>query len=250
MINFVNKKPDLSGYTLLIPSVCVGNVAQLTTDLIISTLTMQKIGVLWDPAIIPIIGPPAFKHDTGITTSSDLYCSQTNKLLILQIRSPLVAGLMSGLFEKLTDFVRREKINRLLIVSGSYAHEKHLIGTTPFEYDCNQFCDVTEKKLLEKSTDWIETDQTSASENNSGGIIHGGGFARKLQQFATRKEIPTFILYKYVSEGDNIPDAIQFTDKLNGFLNILPKFDDGRAIVSHPISWKLLYGNAPPLNVY
>lgn len=38
---------NLNGYTVILPSVCVGNVAQLTADLLISTLQMKKVGTFW-----------------------------------------------------------------------------------------------------------------------------------------------------------------------------------------------------------
>lgn len=42
---------NLSGYKVLLPSVCVGNIAQLTADLIISTLQMKKVCTFWHVSI-------------------------------------------------------------------------------------------------------------------------------------------------------------------------------------------------------
>lgn len=41
------KNISLTGYTVIIPSVCVGNVAQLTVDLIISSLELKKVASIW-----------------------------------------------------------------------------------------------------------------------------------------------------------------------------------------------------------
>lgn len=38
---------NLNEYTVLLPSVCVGNAAQLAVDLIISTLEMRKVATVW-----------------------------------------------------------------------------------------------------------------------------------------------------------------------------------------------------------
>lgn len=38
---------NLADYTVIIPSVCVGNVAQLSIDLIISSLQMIKAATVW-----------------------------------------------------------------------------------------------------------------------------------------------------------------------------------------------------------
>lgn len=46
MIN-LEENVSLKGYTVIFPSVCVGNVAQLAADLIISTLELKKIATAW-----------------------------------------------------------------------------------------------------------------------------------------------------------------------------------------------------------
>lgn len=237
MINFLEKL-NFSGYTFLIPSVCVGNVGQLTTDLLISTLSMKKVGTLWDPSIIPIIGPPAYGHEFGITTASDLYASEEKKLVILQIRSPLVSSLMGALFDKLTDFILREKFQSLIILTGSFAHERHVIESSLFEYQANN-C------YVDKFGDKLKGLSRNESE-----VLHGSGYATKLQRVAGLKNIPALTIFKYVSEGDNIPDAVDLLAFLDKILTIVPKHDDGYANLIHPISWKHLYGNAPPKTIY
>lgn len=49
---------SLAGYTVIFPSVCVGNVAQLTVDLIISTLELKKVASIWHVSQV-------FEHRTG-----------------------------------------------------------------------------------------------------------------------------------------------------------------------------------------
>lgn len=38
---------NLNGYTVLFPSVCVGNAAQLAIDLLIATQQMKKCATVW-----------------------------------------------------------------------------------------------------------------------------------------------------------------------------------------------------------
>jgi len=42
--------------------VSVGNVAQLTADLYISTLTLHKAGYIQHPSIVPLVGGDPFAH--------------------------------------------------------------------------------------------------------------------------------------------------------------------------------------------
>lgn len=237
MINFL-EKINFNGYTFILPSVSVGNVGQLATDLLISTLSMRKVGTLWDPSIIPIIGPPAYGHEMSITTASDMYVSEEKKIVILQLRSPLVSALMGALFDKLTDFIVKQNFIRLIILTGSFAHERHVIDGNLFEYQATQiYCD--------KFGDKLEGLKRYDSE-----VLHGSGFASKLLRVAGLKNIPTLTLFKYVSEGDNIPDAVDLLGCLDKILDIVPRRDDGYANLIHPTSWKHLYGNAPPKKIY
>lgn len=54
----------LNGYTILFPSVCVGNAAQLTVDLIIATLEMQKVATIWHVSLINSFYQIVFIHIT------------------------------------------------------------------------------------------------------------------------------------------------------------------------------------------
>uniref|UniRef100_A0A1L8DSH2 Proteasome assembly chaperone 2 n=1 Tax=Nyssomyia neivai TaxID=330878 RepID=A0A1L8DSH2_9DIPT len=239
---------DFTNGTLILPSVCVGNVAQLSVDLIVETLKMQKVGILWHPAVIPIIGPPAYWRDNKDTTTTacELFTGSPgakHKISVLQIRSPLVATLMQDFFDQLMDFIEKHKFKEVIILSSSYAHEKHLIEESPFEYGASDAFHATHENKL-TSLNW--------RRQSGGGFPHilGGGFASQLFRGLQDRKIPAMMLFKYVSEGDNSPDAKQMTNKLNEFLDVLPTKEDGTARLTIPPSWKLLFGDAPPQSMY
>jgi len=48
--------PEFKGSTLLIPSVSIGNVPQLTCDLLIATLKLPLVGYLHSSYIYPAVG--------------------------------------------------------------------------------------------------------------------------------------------------------------------------------------------------
>lgn len=237
-------KHDLSNYTAIIPSVGVGNVGQLTVDLLIATLGMNKIATIWHPAIMPIIGTEAFDQDItedNVTTSCELYICPKNKLIAFQLRSPLVGPLMEQFFNELIDTLKRENINQLIILTSSYAYEMHTVELTPFRFVASdQF--KTENCERFKQLQWIAyTDDT----------IHGGGFANSLLDMAVKKSLKTLILFKYVSEGDNTPDARDLICYLNDFFQYLSADQNHDKIeFKVPFSWKFLYGNEVPENMY
>lgn len=239
MINFLKEKQSLSGYTVILPSVGVGNVAQLTTDLLIATLKMDKVATCWHRAIVPLLGPRAFAHDSdSITTACELYVSAEKKLGIFQIRTPLVATLMQDFFNQLVQHLVNQKVDRLIILTSSHAYEKHTVSASPFEYVANE---MFTERIKPGINQWNAFD---------GSLIFGGGYANALLAVATANQLPAIVLFKYVSEGDNTPDATQLVGQLNGWLNLLPLNDEGAAKLIVPISWKYLYGDAPPDQIY
>lgn len=52
------------------PCVSVGNVAQLSIDLLITTLKMERIGHLCDQSLLPLVCQSAFDHNTGVLNTS------------------------------------------------------------------------------------------------------------------------------------------------------------------------------------
>ncbi len=45
------------------PSVSIGNVGQLAADLVISTLSMAKVGYLYDDSLLPVVGNDPFASE-------------------------------------------------------------------------------------------------------------------------------------------------------------------------------------------
>ena len=104
---------DLSGYTLILPSVAVGNVAQLSVDLLISSLNLKKCGRIFDSAFIPIVGADPYNEDNQeICTSLDLYMSREKKIVVLQIRSPLIKKPTNFLYQ-IQNFITDSKISKV-----------------------------------------------------------------------------------------------------------------------------------------
>lgn len=67
-IPFEESVPDQTNFTLLMPAVSVGNVGQLATDLIISTLNMSKIGYFYTDCLVPMVGnnPYATEEENSV----------------------------------------------------------------------------------------------------------------------------------------------------------------------------------------
>uniref|UniRef100_A0A336KWR8 Proteasome assembly chaperone 2 n=1 Tax=Culicoides sonorensis TaxID=179676 RepID=A0A336KWR8_CULSO len=237
MFNFItNKEKFLKDFKICVSTTCVGNVAQLTTDLLVENLKMEKVADLWHDSIPPLIGLSAFEHIKDKTTSAaELYVNEEKKLACLQIRTPLTAPLMGDFFQKLADFAKSEQIKQVLILTASYAYEKHSVQGSDFMFKSNKERDFKGIPDLNKSF----TPK-----------ILGGGYAMKLYEVLNEKEIDTVVLYKYVSEGDNIPDAVTLFIKLNQIIQFMEIDSKNEKMVKCPVSWKYLFGNRPPTEIY
>jgi len=244
---------SLAGYTVIFPSVCVGNVAQLAVDLMISTLELKKVASLWHPSIIPIVGPRAFEHRTSdiddtnnVTTACELFVSEQQKIACFQLRSPLQPALLDSFFSFFfDDILQKQQVAELIILTSSFAHEQHAIDTVKFLH-------VTSNGFKDRHKDSLADVQLlSEWPKQLGEVIHGGGFALRFWQAIEQHQLPVCIFFKYVSEGDNRSDAFQMLDRLDQLLNgqILAG-KDWVASVKVPVSWKAVFGNYPTEQLY
>lgn len=233
---------DLSGYTLVIPSVAVGNVGQLACDLVISSLHMRKIGLVYSPALIPILGYDPYKiGSNNLSGCCELYECAERKVVILLLRAPLVYKYGQKFLTEVVDKFKHENVKDIIILTSSFAHERKHIMTSPFRFVVNELCPHTSKLRTLK---WVEHESKGETVK-----ILGGGFASLLYEIITEKAVPCLVLYKFASEGDNIPDAYEMVQYLN---TIVPLFDnpDIYSQLIHPVSWNLMFGGPPPRDIY
>ncbi|KAK0089113.1 hypothetical protein PV325_009144 [Microctonus aethiopoides] len=246
------EKINLSGYTLIIPAVAVGNVGQLAIDLLITNTNMKKIGYVVNSCFIPILGAdPYVKDSTELCTASDVYHNDKDKIIAIQIRSPSTKGLQS-FFDDLKKFIEFEKIAKVVILTSGWAHTRSdvQLRSEPLRYLSSP---NIEKEFGEKFNElnWIKLESTINPIDNSDCLeIPGGGFAIKLFNYLIDNQIPTVIIMKFCSEGNNVPDAVELAVYLNKWLPCRMIDSHGKINVKYPHSWKFLFGNPAPIEMY
>lgn len=228
---------DFNGYTVIIPSICVGNAAQLACDLLISSKNLKRVGSICHPALIPVYGPSAYQHEPEEKIAAcELYESKEDKLLVFQFRSPFISRHIADFHNELTKIV--ENAAKVVILSGSFGFEKRIIEACPYEYKASENFKEFHKEQL-KEVKWKEFE---------GETIFGGGNALQLFNVLEEKKCPVMLLFRYLLEGDNSTDASliikELSDLCDGFLGL--KSDKGGIKLTVPISWKLLFGNDIP----
>ncbi|XP_075169567.1 proteasome assembly chaperone 2 [Haematobia irritans] len=231
------KEQDLTEYTVIVPSVCIGNAAQLACDLLISSMNLKRIGSISHPALIPIYGPSAYQHDSHKSSACELYSCSTSRIVVFQFRSPFISRHMSSFHKELSQFVGKIS-SRVIILSGSLGFEKRIIDACPYEYKASDIFKEQHADNL-KNMKWNEF---------KGETIFGGGNGLQLYEALVEMKVPTMILFRYLLEGDNSTDARfilkELAELCDGFLSL--KADNGGMQLKVPISWKLLFGNDIP----
>ncbi|KAF7471761.1 Hypothetical predicted protein [Marmota monax] len=121
--------PDLTGFTLLMPAVSVGNVGQLAIDLIISTLNMHKIGYFYTDCLVPIVGnnPYATEEDnsTELSTNAEVYSLPSKKLVALQLRSIFIKYKSKSFCEKLLSWVQSSGCAKVIVLSSTHSYQRN-----------------------------------------------------------------------------------------------------------------------------
>lgn len=105
-----------------------------------------------------------------------------------------------------------------------------------------------------KSLNWEEMEKSQCipeiSDSEFCIRIPGGGITKTLYDEGCLKEIPMVILLKFVSEGDNIPDALGLVEYLNEWLQIIKPCGENPTASAlpwkMPSSWRLLFGSGLP----
>lgn len=240
LIKFI-KLIDLTDYILLIPSVSVGNVPQLTIDIIIATHNLQRTGIIWHPAIVPSVGGDPFKKNSSeLTTACELYTNEELKLAVIQMRSTVEPKYAVPFFELLLNGIKALKFKMLVILTSAFAQEMHNVQSGLFRYLSSG--DTVPSDLLADKSGNI----TQGTEDE----LHAGtGFALKLHKLAVEKSVNSIIIAKYTSEGDNRPDAVQMLAVLYKLFKNF-NIDENELTVKFPTSWDHVFGNPPPMGIY
>lgn len=250
--------PDLTNFTLLMPAVSVGNVGQLAIDLIISTLDMSKIGYFYTDCLVPMVGnnPYATEEEDSeeLSINTEVYALPSKKLVVLQLRSIFIKYKSKSFCEKLLAWVKSSCCARIIVLSSSHSYQRNdmQLRSTPFRYLLTPSMQKSVQNKI-KSLNWLEMEKSPCipeiSDSEICIRIPGGGITKTLYDESCSKEIQMAVLLKFVSEGDNIPDAISLVEYLNEWIQILKPSSDRHTSAlpwKIPSSWQLLFGSGLP----
>ncbi|KAJ1652963.1 Proteasome assembly chaperone 2 [Dispira simplex] len=88
-------------------------------DLLISTLRLQRVGILNDPTVIPVMGPPAFGHSKDtLSLSLEVYQSPDHHITVLQQRAPSLPKQQRTFVANLTKFIQVHQFSHTVVLAS------------------------------------------------------------------------------------------------------------------------------------
>ncbi|XP_045464894.1 proteasome assembly chaperone 2-like [Harmonia axyridis] len=234
----LNKDVDLSDFTLIIPSVSVGNVPQLTIDLLISNYKFEKIGLIWHESVIPLVAPDPFDEKSDdICTACELYANRSLKIVTLQNRTSFHYKLLSVFIQDLKNDIIKHKFNRVVCLASAFDHELHKIDKGKLFYIDSLGSDSVLEQIGFQPQQPV----------NDKYIVQGGGYCTQLYE-ALRNRTRCTVLIKYVAEGNNTADSISMLALLSQYIPSLKQLPSGNIEIPH--SWSSVFGPPPPTGMY
>jgi proteasome assembly chaperone 2 len=282
MLTFIPKSDfnvsNLNNSILILPGLNnIANIGQLTIDLLITSLNLNRVGYFDSPHLLPIIGSDPYGNNSNfLATNIEIYQSEDKTISIIQIRSPVISKHGETMVKDLYEWIKSIKFKYVLLLSGADASRGNdkllesnrlkIMRTDALKQisDFNQQIETLEWNKIELHPDDLKENNnydtyTSAIEmdngfditppsenieNNPSPLIPGCGFAYKFYETCHEGQIPLLFMMWFTVEGDNVADAVLLAKEVGNALNK----KDVKWI--YPQSWKFLFGGLALASLY
>lgn len=226
----------ISGSTLVIPTVSIGNIPQLVIDLFIYNLEdVQLVGRL-DPILLyPYAGPADYVEGSkpAVKTSAalEVYYSARHNLTVVQQRTPVLPGHEQEFLTEVIDrFITAGQFGRVLVLQSDDQ------GLIPDEYSGKTFKVWTNCLAQKLETALSLQDQSLvATVNRSDEVSQAAYFIFKHLKNLEPEEMALSI---FAYEGDNAGHALQLYGAATQLIGVETKSENV------PKSWGGLYGRS------
>jgi len=262
-------QPSWQGFTFVLPAVSVGNVGQLAADLVISTMQLRKAGIINDDSITPVVGNDPYggcfssrvgtlhlrsenerstsSSTSTLMTSCELYESMVHRIVVMQLRSPLIRGRHASFRDKLVEFIKEKQFGRVLLLCSTHSHERidtQLRGDQFRFVATSAFLAMPSSEEMMARLRWVELEKRERRDDNYvtdvNPYLPGGGISKQFVLACQRENLPAIALIVFCSEGDNVPEAFLLANRLNDLTQIV---EGQKANWRIPGSWSALFGN-------
>jgi len=223
--------------SLILPSLNVGNIGQLSIDILITTFQLKRIGFLVSPYVTPSIGNAS---NNSVTTSLEVFRSNSGSTFYIQQRSPICKGRNRDYTLDLVAWMKDSDFSEVILLNSAeksiLLQEYENLGVGPH---------IRTITVPHDSLKYENYDQFSLNESLFSSTINKGTMTAYLIEFCKEKSVHLLVVTLFVSESDNmnIVDAIQLCQILakEGNLGETPKEIDWAI----PDYWKKLFQCGP-----
>jgi len=226
--------------TLIFPLLSIGNVGQLSIDLLISSLNLPRVGFLESPFLLPMVGNDAFSVNLGkLSTNAEVYQDSQRKMTVLQQRSPIIRNKVTKYVKDLVQWIVKSNFKEIIVlgsIDSSRRIDSQMEGTQIRYID----------RRNEQTNQWRELGWIPLEEESCQVVLRKGTFLHNLIEEMDSHKVKWVVLDIFCSEGNNIPNCLQLVTHLNQYLQLQPK--EGQWIP--PNSWSHLYQSSQLLDKF
>ncbi|TPX60000.1 hypothetical protein PhCBS80983_g02057 [Powellomyces hirtus] len=232
---------ELSGKTLVMPAPnALGNLGQLAVDVLISSLSLRRVGFVSSDLVLPVCGTEVYGTEetpNTLHTSFEVYASLPDaspQLVVVQLRAPVISRkglLFSSQFQ---EWVEHHKFSDVILVTGVDAgrrNDREIISQLGVLESPNGHFNISELGFLN-----IESRN---SDSKCPVPPPGAGLSRFIIEELHRRGLPVLVVACFASEGDHT----QATRLASAVYSIVHPVQD-QITWKTPLSWSQLYGNA------
>ncbi|WWC85889.1 uncharacterized protein L201_000756 [Kwoniella dendrophila CBS 6074] len=234
--------------TLILPAVSLGNVPQLTSDLLITSLGLKRIGYV---GIGDTVAPFSGKGDNGeiVTGGLEVYGNEGSELYVIQQRSPTLKTRKDAHVELIREFVTSQSFGLILLLTSLDSanqddaqlltpHQRLLPPSFSSSEPSNKILHSLEKVLPPLQLNILENPSiTSSPSAIYPPFLPSAGLTRRLLASFQNSQIQHGTITAWCVEGDNRDDAINLAQTVFHILGI-----DNDVQIKEPASWQGLFG--------
>jgi len=247
--NPTDSSVQLAGKTIIVPVVSTANIAQLAADLLIASLSLERIGIFDSASLVPVVG--SCEGGVGVSTPLELYGRAGLDIVVVQQRSPALKSQKQEFIKTLLEFIQTSGLSSALFLSGvdlSNRTDSQMLTptyqirpTNGAPLSSTPLARLTELPIPEYSSPVSQHPLQNTVEPDVP-FIPGGSLTRRILQTLSKSpsSVPTAAVLQFVLEGDNRADAALLASV------IVAVFGLSISGFKEPRSWKQGLFGAPP----
>ncbi|RXK36764.1 hypothetical protein M231_05999 [Tremella mesenterica] len=230
----------LQNSLLVVPSVSLANLPQLTADLLITSLDLKRVGWIGKgDTVIPFAG---LDGDVLVTGGMEVYGKHGLNIYVVQQRSPTLKIRKEAHVTLLRDFLSSVNPSFVLILTSINAseqddaqlltsHQHILPPSPPMSPYISKLLSLPRLQLH-----LIDPIQSTNGTSTYPPFLPSAGLTRRMLVALRETSVPHGAIAAWCAEGDNRGDAVEFTRTVLKFLG-------ENVELKEPLSWAGLFGS-------